>query len=136
MGPNDESARDAIGHDEDLTGEDDLLRQFAPGFYADYLRIFSRSLRDEPQDQDAAELPAKYLELMIAVVFTSLHAPQETVVSHLRRALDVGLTPQEAVQGYVAAQNPAGFLMLQEGLRAVRAALSMPPEGAGPAPAP
>jgi alkylhydroperoxidase/carboxymuconolactone decarboxylase family protein YurZ len=112
--------------DGELSSDQQYALERLPDFMHKYTQVSSMSLLYTEGGTSTATLPAKYRELIVAVILTAHRASHEGIVAHLRRAFDLGLTEREALDAYVAAQMPGGSSTFWGGIRAVRAAIALP----------
>ena len=104
---------------DSLTPDQEYLLDKRPRFTRKYLPAFESGIVGEP---DEGELPPMYRELVIACVLMAIRGPHEGIVAHLRRAFELGLSEDAALDAAIATQAPGGALALWAGIRAIRAA--------------
>jgi 4-carboxymuconolactone decarboxylase len=73
------------------------------------------------------QLDRRTKELLFIVSLTIMRASKEHIQSHIRVALDLGLTPTEILEALEIVLPEAGVVIFQEGLDAWREAVSAVP---------
>ncbi|MGI5176014.1 carboxymuconolactone decarboxylase family protein [Dactylosporangium sp. CA-152071] len=95
-----------------------LMAELDPQFLDLFDEMYCHTLGVDPVPADG-RLSASYRELICACACAVANAPVTTIARHLRRALDLGLTEQEAIDGFHALLIPCGGLAVAAGVRAM-----------------
>ena len=89
-----------------------FLAQQDPSFVEAYEKVFNLVLNRQ------GALPSMYRELIYTAVLSS-RGEGSVAKNHIRRALDLGATPQQVVEAVQTAWNPTGSVTLVHGIKAL-----------------
>lgn len=100
-----------------VLGVHPLMAELDPDFLDLFDEMYVHTLGYKPIDEGS--IPAMYRELICACACAIVAAPESTIARHLRRAYELGLTEQQAIEGFHSLLIPVGGLPIAAALRAM-----------------